>query len=58
MGTQKQPQKGRIPGPKPDRMKIDGDWKEAAKKALEKKRPPEGWPNPEEMQAKEKGQAE
>jgi hypothetical protein len=32
------------PGPKPDLLKIDGDWKDAMKKSLEKKKPPEGWP--------------
>lgn len=31
-------------GPSPDRVKIDGDWTEAVKKALQKKRPEEGWP--------------
>lgn len=43
----------RTPGPQPDRLKLNGDWKDAAKKALKKERPPEGWPSPEEMQAKE-----
>ena len=32
------------PGPDEDRLQIDGDWEEALKKALQKKRPPEGWP--------------
>jgi hypothetical protein len=32
------------PGPKPDTLKIDGDWKAAIKKSLQKKKPPEGWP--------------
>ena len=32
------------PGPKPDRVKIKGDWEDAVKKALEKKRPKEGCP--------------
>jgi len=31
-------------GPKPDLLKIEGDWKDAMKKSLEKKKPPEGWP--------------
>ena len=30
-------------GPKPDRVKIDENWEDAVKKALEKKRPEEGW---------------
>ncbi len=49
-------QDDRKPGPKPDNLKIDGDWKDATKKALTKERPEEGWRSPEEMQAKEKGQ--
>ena len=32
------------PGPKPDLLKIEGDWEEAVKKSLEKKKPEEGWP--------------
>lgn len=31
-------------GPKPDTLKIEGDWKKAVKGALKKKRPAEGWP--------------
>jgi len=31
-------------GPKPDLLKIDGDWQDAVKKSLEKKKPAEGWP--------------
>jgi hypothetical protein len=33
-----------VPGPKPDTLKIDGDWRDAVKKSLEKKRPATGWP--------------
>jgi hypothetical protein len=32
------------PGPKPDLLKIDGDWEQAVKKSLDKKKPAEGWP--------------
>jgi hypothetical protein len=32
------------PGPKPDVLKIEGDWKAAIKKSLQKKKPAEGWP--------------
>ena len=32
------------PGPKEDRLKLEGDWKDAIKKSLEKKKPAEGWP--------------
>ncbi len=31
-------------GPKPDHLKVEGNWKEAVKKSLTKKKPPEGWP--------------
>jgi len=31
-------------GPKPDLLKIEGDWKDAVKKSLEKKKPAAGWP--------------
>jgi len=31
-------------GPKEERLRIEGNWKEALKKALKKKRPKEGWP--------------
>ena len=40
------------PGPEPDRVKIDLDWEDAIKRALGKKRPPEGWPRPKKKQAK------
>ena len=29
-------------GPKPKALQVDGDWKDAVKKAVKKKRPP-GW---------------
>lgn len=32
-------------GPKPDTLKIEGDWKNAVKGALKKKRPEKGWPD-------------
>jgi hypothetical protein len=31
-------------GPKPDVLKIEGDWQEAMKRSLQKKKPAEGWP--------------
>ena len=41
------PDKKKQPGPTPDRLKLDGvTWEDAVKKALEKKRPKEGWPKP------------
>ena len=36
------------PGPTPDTLKLDGDWEQNVKRSLEKKRPPEGWPKPDE----------
>jgi hypothetical protein len=39
------PKKKRVqPGPKPDLLKIDEDWREAIKKSLKKKKPADGWP--------------
>lgn len=32
------------PGPKPQYLKIEGDWRDAVKRAMQKKKPPEGWP--------------
>jgi hypothetical protein len=32
------------PGPKPEIIKIDGDWKDAVKVSLAKKKPAKGWP--------------
>ena len=31
-------------GPPPELLKLKGDWTKSVKKALEKKKPPEGWP--------------
>lgn len=31
-------------GPKPDTLKIEGNWQDAVKKSLEKKKPVGGWP--------------
>jgi hypothetical protein len=43
--TRKKNKKQRAtPGPKPDTLKIEGDWRDAVKKSLSKKKPPEGWP--------------
>jgi hypothetical protein len=32
------------PGPKADRLKLHGNWQDAVKKSLEKKKPASGWP--------------
>ncbi len=34
-------------GPKPDRLKIDDDWRDAMGKAIKKERPKDGWPEAE-----------
>jgi hypothetical protein len=45
MAKQKNPPKTiSTPGPKPDILKLHGNWKDAIKKSLEKKKPAEGWP--------------
>jgi len=53
----KEPDKPK-PGPEAERLTIDNpDWEDAMGKALEKKRPPEGWPDhkdePDEEEAPE-----
>lgn len=49
MAKQHKPRKAKqkpkeTPGPKPDVLKIEGDWKDAVKKSLQKKKPAQGWP--------------
>jgi hypothetical protein len=39
--TKKQPAKK---GPKPDTLKIEGNWQDAVKESLVKKKPAKGWP--------------
>jgi hypothetical protein len=36
--------KGSTPGPKPQLLKITGNWERAVTKSFKKKKPPEGWP--------------
>jgi len=43
--TQKKPRKP--PGPAPEILKIEGDWKDAMRKLISKKRLVGGWPKPE-----------
>ncbi len=38
------------PGPEPDRLKIDVPFAEGLRRALKKKKPKEGWPEPDEPQ--------
>jgi hypothetical protein len=42
------------PGPKPEVVKIEGDWQDAVVRALEKPRPPKGWPKPEKLKKRGK----
>ena len=37
-------------GPEPDRVQGEAEWKEAVKKSLKKKKPPEGWPRGDERE--------
>jgi hypothetical protein len=43
-GKQTKPKAHKTPGPKPEVLKIEGNWKDAIKKALRKKHPEAGWP--------------
>lgn len=45
--------KKKLPGPEPDRLKIEGEWQAAVRKGLKKKRPKEGWPEQEKDQEKQ-----
>lgn len=36
-------------GPEPNRLKLRGDWESLVGKALEKKRPEGGWPDPKPL---------
>jgi hypothetical protein len=40
----RQPTRKAKPGPKPQVLKLHGNWKSLMKKSLLKKKPPEGWP--------------
>ena len=31
-------------GPRPDHLKVEGNWQDAVKEALGKEKPAEGWP--------------
>lgn len=39
-------------GPKPDNLQIDGNWEDALKKAVTKKKPKEGWPDKDKPKSK------
>jgi hypothetical protein len=40
----KKSKKKETPGPKPDLLKISGNWRDAVKKSLSVKKPANGWP--------------
>jgi len=42
--TAENKKKSDTPGPKPERLKLKGNWKDLVKKSLSKKKPGEGWP--------------
>jgi hypothetical protein len=50
--TKKATKLRRPPGPEPEVLKIEGDWKDAMRKLISKKRPVGGWPKPEKTKAK------
>jgi len=35
------------PGPKADSLKLEGPWEDAVRVAVQKPRPPGGWPKPD-----------
>jgi len=39
------------PGPTPETVKINDDWENAVGKALQKKRPKDGWPKEDKKSA-------
>ena len=41
---EKRTSKKATPGPKPDVLKLKGNWKDAVRKSLQKKKPAVGWP--------------
>ena len=41
---EKKPKKRAKPGPKPEILKIKGDWENAVTRSFRKKKPPSGWP--------------
>jgi hypothetical protein len=50
--TKKHPKPRKPPGPAPDVLKIEGNWKDAVTKALQVKKPPSGWPKMEPRRPK------
>jgi len=44
MKNKKLPKTAAARGPKPETLKIKGNWQAAIKKSLTKKKPKQGWP--------------
>lgn len=42
------PAKPTPPGPVPDTLRLEGDWQANVAKSLTKRKPPEGWPKPDD----------
>jgi hypothetical protein len=40
--------KRKPPGPEPETLKIEGNWKDAMRKLISKKKPASGWPKAKE----------
>ncbi len=49
--TKKSTKAKKPPGPAPEVLKIKGNWKDAMRKLVSKKRPVGGWPKPEKSKA-------
>ncbi len=49
--TKKSTKAKKPPGPAPEVLKIEGNWKDAMRKLVSKKRPVGGWPKPEKSKA-------
>jgi hypothetical protein len=47
IGVPRRPQAKKSPGPDAERLVIEGDWRDAVKRAVGVKRPTDGWPKPE-----------
>lgn len=44
MRREKKNREASKPGPQPESLRIEGDWKDAVKKSLQKQAPAAGWP--------------
>ena len=50
--------KKKTPGPKPETVKIEGDWEDAVSQALAKKRPVGGWPEPDSEESEKSSESD